>query len=173
MDKENTDIHPIKTQSNATCIFADVHRRTRTCVHTCLEALRYATYMPMRCLRLVGSLKLQVSFAEYSLFYWALFQKRLIILRSILIVATPYTPACHQKVHLHACIHASIHTYIHVRMLPHMHACTHACMQACIVHIHALIHPSVHTHEHINVSTHTYNYTNMYLQPHKILKVLK
>jgi len=41
-------------------------------------------------LRLVGSLKLQVSFAEYSLFYWALLLKRPIILRSLLIVATPY-----------------------------------------------------------------------------------
>jgi len=35
-------------------------------------------------------LKLQVSFAEYSLFYRALLQKRPIILRSLLIVATPY-----------------------------------------------------------------------------------
>ena len=36
-------------------------------------------------LRLVGSLKLQVSFAEYSLFYRALLHKRPIILRSLLI----------------------------------------------------------------------------------------
>jgi len=41
-------------------------------------------------LRLVGSLKSQVSFAEYSLFYRALLQKRPIILRSLLIIATPY-----------------------------------------------------------------------------------
>ena len=41
-------------------------------------------------LRLVGSLKLQVFFAEYSLFYRALLQKRPIILRSLLIGATPY-----------------------------------------------------------------------------------
>jgi len=40
-------------------------------------------------LRLVGSLKVQVSFAEYRLFYRALLQKRPIILRSLLIVATP------------------------------------------------------------------------------------
>jgi len=40
-------------------------------------------------LRLVGSLKLQVSFAEYPLFYRALLQKRPIISRSLLIVATP------------------------------------------------------------------------------------
>ena len=35
-------------------------------------------------------LQIQVSFAEYSLFYRALLQKRPIILRSLLIVATPY-----------------------------------------------------------------------------------
>ena len=40
-------------------------------------------------LRLAGSLKSQVSFAEYSLFYRALLQKRHIILRSLLIVASP------------------------------------------------------------------------------------
>jgi len=41
-------------------------------------------------LRLVGSLTLYVSFAEYSLFYRALLQKRPIILRSLLIVTTTY-----------------------------------------------------------------------------------
>jgi len=41
-------------------------------------------------LRLVGSLKLQVSFAEHRLFYRALLQKRPIILRSLLLEATPY-----------------------------------------------------------------------------------
>ena len=41
-------------------------------------------------LRLVDSFKLQVSFAEYSLFYGALLQRRPVILRSLLIVATPY-----------------------------------------------------------------------------------
>jgi len=40
-------------------------------------------------LTFVGSLKLYVSFAEYSLFYRALLQKRLVILRSLLIVTTP------------------------------------------------------------------------------------
>jgi len=41
-------------------------------------------------LRLVGSLKLQVSFVEYRLFYRALLQKRPIIWKSQLIVATSY-----------------------------------------------------------------------------------
>jgi len=39
---------------------------------------------------LVGSLKLQVSFAEHGLFYRALLQKKPIILRSLQIVVTPY-----------------------------------------------------------------------------------
>ena len=41
-------------------------------------------------LRLVGSLKLQVSLENIGLFYRALLQKRPIILRSLLIIATPY-----------------------------------------------------------------------------------
>jgi len=44
----------------------------------------------MRWLRLVGSLKWWVSFAEYSLFCRALLQKRPTILRSLLIIATSY-----------------------------------------------------------------------------------
>jgi len=46
--------------------------------------------LDMKWLRLVGSLELSVSFAEYSLFYRALLQKRRIMLRSLLIIATPY-----------------------------------------------------------------------------------
>jgi len=38
---------------------------------------------------LVGSFKLQVSFAEFSPFYRVLLQKRPIIVRSLLVVATP------------------------------------------------------------------------------------
>jgi len=41
-------------------------------------------------LRLVGSIKLYVSFAEYGLFYRALLQKRPMFLRSLLVVATSY-----------------------------------------------------------------------------------
>ena len=41
-------------------------------------------------LRLVGSIKLHISFAEYRLFYRALLQKRPIILSILLTEATPY-----------------------------------------------------------------------------------
>jgi len=61
-------------------------------------------------LRLVGSLKLDLSFAEHSLFYRALLQKRPIILRSLLIVATPYERwvrarglLCHSLTVTHTC----------------------------------------------------------------------
>jgi len=50
-----------------------------------------STSIGMGWLRLVDSLKLQVSFAEYRQFYRALLQKRPIVLRSLLIEATPYT----------------------------------------------------------------------------------
>ena len=46
---------------------------------------------------LVGSLKIQVSFAEYRFFYRAFLQKRPIILRSLLIEATPYMCMHHAK----------------------------------------------------------------------------
>ena len=48
-----------------------------------------AQTLPMGWLRLVGALKLCVSFAEYSLFYRALLQKRPTIPRSLPIIATP------------------------------------------------------------------------------------
>jgi len=63
-----------------------------TCMYIYLYVLR--TYASadngMGWLQLVGSLKLDVSFVEYRLFYRVLLQKRPILLRSLLIVATPY-----------------------------------------------------------------------------------
>ena len=56
----------------------------------CSEFRMLSRSSAMRWLRLVGSLKSWVSFAEYCLFYWALLQKRPIILRSLLIVATQH-----------------------------------------------------------------------------------
>ena len=58
----------------------------------------------MEWLRLVGSLKLYVSLAEYRRFYRALLQKRPIIWRSLLIVATPY--------HTFTCMNQSFMSHI-------------------------------------------------------------
>jgi len=54
------------------------------------------------------ALKLQVSFAEYSLFYRALLHKRPTVFRSLLIVATPYhqwaTPPLAPRMHVYVCV---------------------------------------------------------------------
>ena len=76
------------------CVRVSVSHHISLCIHMDIR---------MGCLRVVGSLKLYVSFAEYHLFYRALLQKRPMILRSLLIVATPYD-------HLSMCIHMHIHT---------------------------------------------------------------
>ena len=56
-------------------------------------------------LRLVDSLKVQVSFAEHSLFHRAPLQKRPMILRSLLIVA-PHTQIIqnHNRLHSHVSV---------------------------------------------------------------------
>ena len=70
-------------------------------------------------LRFVGSLKLLVSFAEYSLFYRALLQKRPIILRSLLIVATTHVRMS-QVMHSHT----QTMTYMRIRHVTHTHTQT-------------------------------------------------
>jgi len=65
------------------CMRVCICMHVYVCVHAC-------TSICMGWLRLVGSLKLQISFAEYGLFYRALLQKRPVILRSLLVDATPY-----------------------------------------------------------------------------------
>ena len=64
----------------------EVHRRgaTRGLPHTWIRKPH------MGWLRLVGSIKVQVSFAKYSLFYRALLQKRLIILWILVTKASAY-----------------------------------------------------------------------------------
>jgi len=56
--------------------------------YTCTYVHLHVYICPPGRLRLVGSFKSYVSFAEYSLFYRALLQKRSIILRSLLIITT-------------------------------------------------------------------------------------
>ena len=112
------------------------------CIHT----------IPMGWLRLVGSLKSQVSFAEYRLFYRALLQKRPMILRSLPIVATPYA-----YMHIrHLFIY--IHTYAHVfvlssTLLLHFLSCTRqtrARLQVCKYARNTLMRVNIRTtHDHI------------------------
>jgi len=69
-------------------------RHTATQCNTIQHNVKHCNTLQLDCdsmgwLRLVGSLKLQVSSAEYRLFYRALLQKRPIIIWSLLVVATP------------------------------------------------------------------------------------
>ena len=68
---------------NIRCTVNDINIRE-------IERRIRCTINHMGWLRLVGSLKIYVSFAEYSLFYRALLQKSPMILGSLLIDATPY-----------------------------------------------------------------------------------
>jgi len=96
-------------------------------------------------LRFMGSLKAKVSFAEYRLFYRALLQKRPLILRSLLIVATPYPDllsylsrmrvSClsnmlHTHTHTHTYTHTYIHTYTYTPTHSHTHIHTHTQFRA-------------------------------------------
>ena len=89
MNTADKNIHTYKHTNIHTCIHtyndAYIHTMMHTYMHTNTK------YIAMGWLRLLGSFKLQVSFAEYTLFYRALSLKRPIYvsLRSLLIVATP------------------------------------------------------------------------------------
>jgi len=103
-------------------------------------------------LRLVGSLKLQVFFAEYRLFYGALLQKRPIILRSLLIVATQYQPMDKRSVVplLHLCIYkTNLRAYV----------CVRVCVSVC-VHVCACINTLQHTATQCNTLQHTATHWN-------------
>ena len=85
--------HHLHRISHATRMEVTSHARgmNNAHIHILLRMYILCTPHTMRWLRSVGSLKLQVSFAEYRPFYKALLQKRPTILRSLLIVATPYS----------------------------------------------------------------------------------
>ena len=111
-------------------------------------------------LRLVGSLRLYVSSAEYGLFYRALLQKWPVIIRSLLIVATSYLLCWHW---VRVCVrvrvyviqadiyfagidakaatisimhrwHIHVRTYKHI-MRAHTHTCTHIFAHSQYTHI--------------------------------------
>jgi len=126
----------------------------------------HSTYMGW--LQLVGSLKLQISCAEYTLFYRALLQKRPIILRSLVVAATAYEYMCtysyaakvarprntqdsnssvYMRTHTH--IRACTHTYTpHTRVWHDSFICVTWLIHLCDVHTwHAYVrHTHTHTH---------------------------
>jgi len=123
----------------------------------------------MRWLPLVGSLKLQVTFAEYSLFNRALWQKRPIILRSLLIVAI----LCGHGYVGMACIH-DICTLAHIStrtlIWPYYHI-PHASMAklSCYIwicgdgmhirHLHTGTQINTHAHADANTRRRTCSHT--------------
>jgi len=78
-------------------------------------------------LRSVGLIKLQVSFAEFCLFYRALLHTRPIVLSILLTEAIPY-PESHHLVSMraHSLSVSPTHTNTHTRTHTHTYACTHA-----------------------------------------------
>jgi len=80
-------------------------------------------------LRLVGSLKLLVSFAEYCLLYRALLQKRPIILRSLLIVATPYIQVTNY-IHVYESTVDRPNHELQTHVLHELYRCTRATIES-------------------------------------------
>jgi len=91
--------------SSFMCVFL-FYRPCYLCMYFDSEEICQMIYytIHMGRLRSVGSFKLQVSFAEYRLFYRTLLQKRPIILRNLLIVATPYMYFDLTEMVIHLCI---------------------------------------------------------------------
>jgi len=107
-----------------------------TCWHMTYGYDTSAYHLRMGWLRSVGSIKLQVSFAEYCLFYRSILQKRPIILSILLSSATPYDtlPDVSLRVNMwddsFMCVRWLIHmwhaSFIRVIWLIHMCDVTHS-----------------------------------------------
>jgi len=69
---------------------AGIHMYTTCDKHIHVYICDYLRIATMRCIRLEGSIKLSVSFTEYSLLYRALFRKGPLMLSILLTKATPY-----------------------------------------------------------------------------------
>ena len=107
------DGNPISRETR----WLDVYVYMCSTLYICVSHIRYVNGA-MGWLRLVGSLKLQVSYAEYRLFYMALLQKRPMILSSLRIVATPYSYFRQVQLTWFICIYV-FHTFICVTWLLH------------------------------------------------------
>ena len=89
-------------------------------------------------LRLVGSLKLYVSFVEYCLFYRSVLQKRPVILRSLLYEVTLYLYHLnhiytHDYVRVCMAYEFVFYIYIHIcAYVYYVHICTRVCVCVCV-----------------------------------------
>ena len=92
-----------------TCVYIYTYTYMYIYVICVLLVMHFSVLIAMGWLRSVGSIKLQVSFAEQRLFYRTLWQKRPIILSIVLTKATPYVFR-HKWYHLLFTIH--VFTYM-------------------------------------------------------------
>jgi len=122
-------------------------------------------------LRLVGSLKLQVSFAEYRVFNRAILQKRPIILRSLFLEATLYLQVCMSTCEC-VCVFVKAWDVCDVAGESEggcgFGVCVTRCLCICVgghIHIHIYIYMYLHVYIHVFMYTHTnkYIYTYMYV----------
>jgi len=88
----------------------------------------------MGCLPLVGSLKLQVAFAKEPYKRYCILQKRHIILRSLLMVSTPYVNMCEQTFQKISTPKIDTHIYILNYLYP-----TFFFLVSCIFHLHNIL----------------------------------
>ena len=80
-------------------IYIYIHMYVYKYIHKCVYICMYTQDIYMGWLQLVGSLKLQVSFAKEPCKRDYILQKRPVILRSLLIVATPQALGPHAHTH--------------------------------------------------------------------------
>jgi len=142
---------------------------------TCIKIMIYLSVFwqkvdGMGWLWLVGSFKLHVSFAEYSLVYRARLQKRPVILRSLLIVAIPFLFRCSTCRDVHSFLAEKILCGTYAGRHTHAYICdTHTYFlrthtHTSMLYIFAMFSNGTHakqhiTHTHTNTHTHTYTHT--------------
>ena len=109
-------------------------------------------------LRIVESINLYVSFAEYWLFCRALLQKRPIILSILLTKATPQPTLC-----LHRFAHIFLElSYIFTCIQKYSHVCVYMCVYINkYIYIHIYVY--IYIYIYICVFVYIYIYTYMYL----------
>ena len=121
----------------------------------------------MRWLRLVCSLKLQVSFAKEPYKRDYIPQKKPLILRSLLIVATPYSSPLLPEAWLEKdkCIQTYIYFYTNLFIQTHMYinSCVCKCIQTYIYIYDTHVCICIYIYMNLYICTYIYTHTWMYV----------
>jgi len=142
MDNVHIYVNMNSTHRLTTCVIS--HLLLRNC-----SLYSRHTFCRIRWLRLVGSLKLQVSFAQEPYKRDDILQKRPMILRSLLIVATPYD--------VYTCIYLYPYTGIYDKYLC-MHIINNTVYLLHTIHTHIHIHIQVYIWIQVVVYIYVYGY---------------